>query len=159
MPNRRNSQPDILIFKGKYATQYFPAATPEQRATAFYRVLKARYDEGWFYEPEISNLTLRADDAALLVLTDEQLAALPETSRKTLTAKIAAIRATQEREQREFEAERIWFEDLQRLVNMPEADAIKEPGRDTRRGVSRLEELAEAHDGYEYEEYDYEYFG
>lgn len=68
-------QKQILIAKEKHGTRYFDASTPELLAKSAFKLLKERWNDGyWYYlddPPEDKD-----------VLSEEQIAALPTASLK-----------------------------------------------------------------------------
>lgn len=63
----------ILIAKEKHGTRYFDASTPELLAESAFRLLKERWDDGYWY---ISEDPPEDKD----ILFEEQIAALPTES-------------------------------------------------------------------------------
>lgn len=66
-------QKQILIAKEKHGTRYFDASTPELLAESAFKLLKERWDDGYWYflddPPEDKD-----------ILSEEQIAALPTES-------------------------------------------------------------------------------
>lgn len=63
----------ILIAKEKHSTRYFDASTPELLAESAFKLLKERWDDGYWYE-------LDDPPKEKEVLSEEQIAALPTES-------------------------------------------------------------------------------
>lgn len=145
--------PDILIFSGKYGEEYFDASTPEKRAGAFLHVLRARAEQGWYYEPTEPGVD--AEQYAFSIMTDEQINALPETIAADMRAKREKAARRISSADTEHRNEKRWWDMLQELLALPTAEAIQ---RENGRGVSIAERLSQAHQDYEYEGYDFETF-
>lgn len=70
---RNNMKKQILIAREKHGTRYFDASTPELLAESAFKLLKERWEEGYWYflddPPEDKD-----------ILSEEQIAALPTES-------------------------------------------------------------------------------
>lgn len=102
----------ILVAKEKHGDYYFAADDAEQLAASALRLLRERWDAGyWYEEPE--------EQPA--VLTDAEIAALPND-----TLRQAARRSNQtvERDRRYHENHRKWWDSTKALLAMPEEEAL-----------------------------------
>ncbi len=50
--NKEEEKQRIIIFKEKHGNRYFDASTEEKLHIAALKVLKERFESGWYYEPE-----------------------------------------------------------------------------------------------------------
>ncbi len=72
----RFSQGDILVFREKNGTRYFAANTKEEAGMACLKILKQRFEEGW-YQPYDDD-----DHPTQPSMTEEAIRALPSVCMK-----------------------------------------------------------------------------
>lgn len=125
----------LIIFSDKYSTRIFDASTPELLSRACLKVLRERFKEGYFYlEPELSLPSLSAEDAAIMALTEEQVAGLPEPIKGTTAAKRKSISERNARFERTYEEEKAWYDRVVSLCAMDPEEGYKVEDKSTRRG-------------------------
>lgn len=149
----------ILIFKEKHGDRYFNADTDEARARAFYRILKERNTDGyWYYRNyESATLPLSAENASIMALTDEQIKALPVSVATDLKAKRTKLVRKAERYAEEKQEEDEWFDALDFLLKHSEDEAVSltvkdAPGEWLGKG-NLAETLISERSDYEYESF------
>lgn len=149
----------ILIFKEKHCDRYFNASTPEEKARAFYRVLKERYTDGyWYYRNYEADFALSVEDTAILSFTDEQIKALPETIAAEWKTKQARLLKRMKTYRKEKQEEDEWFNALTFLLEHSEDDAVSLTVKDAPGEWGGKGNLAETlmfiRSDYEYERYE-----
>jgi hypothetical protein len=149
---------DLLVFHGSYP-KYFIARTLEQRAHAFYTVLKERMEDGWFEAPEAFDASgvISPSDNALLLLTQAQIDAMPATQRQRTIDERERAQSNYDIEKELYDEDNAWYHEVLALVKLEETEAIKQLTPNGKQ--SRLEALAKEHQGNEDEGYSFEHLG
>lgn len=103
----------IIYADEKHENRVIDANTDAALARASLALLRARWDEGWYEEPE----------SAEPPYTAEQIAALPDRSRarRLVEAEIAGWQS-QEQQRREY---RQWYLAVEQLLAQPKKEALK----------------------------------
>jgi hypothetical protein len=150
----------ILIFKEKHGDRYFDASTPEAKSAAFLKILRERFNSGYYYEePKSPEHTLTKDEKALLSLSEEQLDALPAPLQASTKTQVSRVRRKLRGVQEEYEQAKLWWDSVVALLALDPAEAVNQ--KEERRirvmnktySVSSAEDLLDARKDYEYEDY------
>lgn len=151
----------IVVFREKHSDRYLDASTPEATGWSFLKILKERVKDGyWYYrEYEAPALKLTAEQKDILALTDEQINVLPPSTRNELASKKDRIARSEQVYLRRKKLEDEWFNAVDRILELPDEEAIKLTGEDVPgkwgRGLLVVEVLYARND-YEYEGYSFQ---
>lgn len=154
----------ILIFKEKHGKRYFDASTEELKLKAFHKIIKERFNDGyWYHKPEslekyISS-HLSKEKRELLEITDEALSALPQSIQdkvvevRTLKARLEKRHALEVAEYEEIEkVATATFEEAKEMVNR--RPSRLKPGTTIVTPILSL--IMQSRGDYEYEGFDIE---
>lgn len=154
---------EIMIFKEKHAERYFVVNSKEDQHKVALKILRERYNEGYWYptveyiekdrESAVERLNKKYDQN-IITLTEDEVEGLPESLQ---------VAARQEREKynkslfnvdKYINSEILWVKDLERLVKADPEDAIKMTFTNSRgRSMNLAMYLLDSRSGAEYEEY------
>lgn len=145
----------ILILKEKHGEEYYDASTKEKLAEACLKVLKDRYESGYYYqEPKIEEyFNPSKESQEILNMTPETLDSLPDTLREDFKLKQAKLKTQKIRATVQYDNEKEWFDSVKNLINLPVEEAIKKTVTNRTKTVSKplAYHLLAARDDYEYE--------
>lgn len=137
---------NIIAFKGKHATVYYVASTPEERRAAMWSELKDR--EGWY--PFQDEPRLKEEDKDIVLMAEEDFNALPETVQKSLIGKRQRYQA----EKKTCEENNDFAAVVASLVSLPVEEAVQQQMLDRRgRPIYTLDYVLDMTQDREYEEW------
>lgn len=117
----------IIMFEEKHQTRYFDASTDEVLSRACVKVLRERVDEGYWYHRNFDKpeRVRSADEIALMAMTDEQIAVLPENMAQDIKNKRVRIISKDLAYERNRALEDSWFAALEKVLSLPVDEAVK----------------------------------
>lgn len=153
----------VLVLREKHGNQYFRVKDTAERDLVAVHILRERAETGYHY-PDPNELKKYRDremsavgDSAYSQLSDAEVDALPESIKKVAIKERKKIQSKKDRVAAYYDGEIEWLEELNRLLALPDEEAVKLPysyGRG--RSMSLAWKLFTDRADHEYEGYELE---
>lgn len=109
----------ILIEKGKHSTKYYDVSTDELLAKTALYILTQRFNENWYYRPELRDFYYGVEKETFL--TEEEIEDLPQHLQELERKKLLKLKSAK----RQLIVKEKTFDEIERIVKEQD-DSYKE---------------------------------